>query len=86
MIFRGRPAGSAAISRPMRCFASTMGLARRPVRSDRPGVINAEIDHWGAITLKGRLFFHPPDGPVQVWAVTIDPSGVHWFDTKRSGN
>lgn len=29
-----------------------------------------------------RLWFHAPDVPVQVWAVQIDRSGVHWFDAE----
>jgi hypothetical protein len=41
---------------------------------------------WRATTIgKGRgakLWFHPDDVPVQVWAVTIDRSGVHWFEVE----
>jgi hypothetical protein len=37
---------------------------------------------WRLTTIKGRLYLHPPDVPVQVWAVTIDRSGVHWFDVE----
>jgi hypothetical protein len=33
-------------------------------------------------TKKGTLYFHPPDIPVEVWAVKIDRSGVHWFDAE----
>jgi hypothetical protein len=43
------------------------------------GSLGAETDFWQVITLKGRLYFHPPDVPMQVWAVTIDRDGVHWF-------
>lgn len=35
---------------------------------------------WCATTIKKRLWFHRRDVPVQVWAVTIDRNGVHWFD------
>jgi hypothetical protein len=49
---------------------------------DRPGRLKGETDHWCATTLKGRLYFHPADVPVEVWAVTIDASGVHWFDAE----
>jgi hypothetical protein len=55
-----------------------IGAWLRLVRSG-PGRIKMEIDHWCATTLKGRLYFHPPDVPMQVWAVRIDASGVHWF-------
>jgi len=41
--------------------------------------IGAATDFWCSITLKGRLYFHPPNVPMQVWAVTIDRSGAHWF-------
>jgi hypothetical protein len=34
---------------------------------------------WQATTVKGGLYFHPPDVPIEVWAVRIDRSGVHWF-------
>lgn len=45
-----------------------------------------DTDYWRASALgKGRgagLWFHAPDVPVQVWAVRIDRSGVHWFDAE----
>jgi hypothetical protein len=41
-----------------------------------------ETDHWQTTTINKRLFFHPADVPVQVWAVRINPRGVHWFDAK----
>ncbi len=44
--------------------------------------IRAETDFWQTATVKGRLYFHPPDVPVEVWAVRIDASGVHWFDAE----
>ena len=44
--------------------------------------MRAEFDFWQTTTLKGRLYFHPPDVPVEVWAVRIDRHGVHWFDTE----
>ncbi len=33
-------------------------------------------DFWCTATIKGRLFFHPPDVPMMVWAVSIQPAGV----------
>jgi hypothetical protein len=43
-------------------------------------------DYWQATTIgKGRgakLWFHYPTVPVQVWAVRLDPRGVHWFDAE----
>jgi hypothetical protein len=47
---------------------------------DEPGRIRVEDDFWCVITLKGRLCLHPPDVPVQVWAVSIGPGGITWAD------
>ena len=57
-------------------FVERIGIWERYLR-DPP---YRETDYWQTTTIRKRLFFHPPDVPVQVWAVTIDPSGVHWFD------
>lgn len=49
----------------------------------KPGhrrLVDAET--WRTTTIKGRLYLHPPDVPVEVWAVRIDRSGVHWFDAE----
>jgi hypothetical protein len=48
----------------------------------RPGWYRSELFSWQAITLNGRLRFHPADVPAQVWAITIDRSGVHWFEAE----
>ena len=29
-----------------------------------------------------RLYFHPPDWPVRVWALSIQPAGVVWADAE----
>jgi hypothetical protein len=52
------------------------------MRGERRGFVKAETDYWCTTTITGRLWFHPPDLPVQVWAVRIDRSGVHWFDAE----
>jgi hypothetical protein len=62
--------------------AERVGSWDRLVRSNRPGYIKLETDFWGATTLKGRLYFHPPDVPVRVWAVEINRTGVHWFEAE----
>ena len=49
---------------------------------DRPGYFKKEVFHWKAITLNGRLAFYPGDVPAQVWAITLDRSGVHWFEAE----
>jgi hypothetical protein len=51
-----------------------------PTGRDR---IRLEHEYWRATTdKKVTLYFHPPDVPVRIWAVTIDRSGVHWFDAE----
>lgn len=47
----------------------------------RRGAYRGEDDFWQAATVNRRLFFHPPDVPVIVWAVKIQADGVHWFET-----
>jgi hypothetical protein len=49
-------------------------------------IFSINTEYWRATTIGrgrgARLWFHAPDVPVQVWAVTIDSSGVHWFDAE----
>jgi hypothetical protein len=62
-----------------------IGLKNR-WRREGDQLFSINTEYWRATTIgKGRgakLWFHAPDVPVQVWAVTIDRSGVHWFDTE----
>ena len=37
---------------------------------------------WLATHVKGRLWFHPPDVPVEVWAVSLQPMGVIWAEAE----
>jgi hypothetical protein len=59
-----------------------IGLWTRIWQGNRPGHLVGETETWHAITLKGRLRFYPGDVPAQVWAVTLDRNGVHWFDAE----
>ena len=52
------------------------------MRTDRPGYIKREVDYWCTAPIKGRLFFYPPDAPLQVWAVSIQPAGVIWAEAE----
>jgi hypothetical protein len=65
--------------------AYRIGLKSR-WRSEGDRVFATNTEYWHATTIgKGRgarLWFHAPDVPVQVWAVKIDVSGVHWFDAE----
>jgi hypothetical protein len=62
-------------------FCERIGWWSRWYKVDRDH-LRAEKDFWQTTTVKGRLYFHPPDVPVEVWAVRIDRSGVHWFDAE----
>ena len=59
-----------------------IGIWVRVVRTDRPGYIKREVDYWCTAPIKGRLFFYPPDAPLQVWAVSIQPAGVIWAEAE----
>jgi hypothetical protein len=52
------------------------------VKAEKLSVVYSRLGFWDATTLKGRLYLHPPGVPLQIWAVTIDRSGVHWFDAE----
>lgn len=55
-------------------------------RSEGNRYFRLSRESWTTMTIgKGRgakLWFHPPDAPVQIWVVQIDPHGVHWFDAE----
>jgi hypothetical protein len=65
---------------------SATRAAHRLLRRRREAAWGGEHGFWCATTVgKGRgatLWFHPRDLPVQVWAVTIDRGGVHWFEAE----
>ena len=63
-------------------FCEHIGTWYRHMRGDRPGWIKAEIDFWCTATVNGRLYFHPPDAPVRVWAVSIGPGGFTWAEAE----
>jgi hypothetical protein len=44
--------------------------------------MRAETDHWCTTTAKGRLYLHPPDVPVRVWAVSFGPGGITWAEAE----
>jgi hypothetical protein len=63
-------------------YVDQFGSWARVVRVGKDRIC-LEHEYWRATADKrGTLFFHPPDVPVRVWAVKIDPSGVHWFDAE----
>jgi hypothetical protein len=60
--------------------ASRVGVFSRIVRGERRGWRKLETDFWCAEIVKGRLYFHPPDIPVRVWAVSINRDGIVWAE------
>lgn len=47
----------------------------------RPGALRGESEYWRATRGRdGTLYFHPPDVPVRLWAVSIQPAGVIWAE------
>jgi hypothetical protein len=48
----------------------------------KPGWMRVEDDFWCLITLKGRLYLHPPDAPMCVWAVSLGPGGITWAEAE----
>jgi hypothetical protein len=62
--------------------ADRVGRFARFFRGDKPGWIKVETDFWCAETVNRRLYFHPPDVPVRVWAVQIGPGGITWAEAE----
>jgi hypothetical protein len=63
-------------------YCERIGVWMRWHAAERRGRYHVEFDNWCTSTKSGRLYFHPPDAPVQVWAVSLDAGGVHWFDAE----
>ncbi len=61
-------------------FCEHVGMWSRIMPGERRGRLKFEIDYWCTATFKGRLWFHPPDVPVRVWAVSIQAAGVIWAE------
>jgi hypothetical protein len=62
-------------------FACRIGRWSRFLSAGR-GRLKVEDDFWCTTTIYKRLYFHPPDVPVRVWAVSIQPAGVIWADAE----
>lgn len=48
----------------------------------KPGYFRWKTHFWETTTVRKQLFFHPPDVPVQLWAVSIAPAGITWFEAE----
>ena len=51
------------------------------MRTPPTGAPNRE-EFWRATAKDGRLYFHRPDVPINVWAVSIQPAGVIWAEAE----
>jgi hypothetical protein len=60
--------------------AGRVGRFSRIVAGDKPGWLKFEDDFWIAETVRRRLYFHPPDVPVRVWAVSMSEGGITWAE------
>jgi hypothetical protein len=63
-------------------FMKLFGFWATFIRIDRDRIREDREEFWQAIVKDGRLFFHPPDVPVNVFAVSIQPAGVIWADAE----
>ena len=63
-------------------WAKKIGTFSRIVKGDRPGFLKVETDHWIAETVNRRLYFHPPDVPARVWAVSMSQGGITWAEAE----
>jgi hypothetical protein len=48
-----------------------------------PGKLRGESEFWRAtLDASGTLYFHPPNVPVRVWAVSVERAGVIWVEVE----
>jgi hypothetical protein len=63
-------------------FVQQFGSWMRIIHVDKH-TMRGEHEYWRATTTKGGvLYFHPPDVPVRVWAVSIQAAGVIWAEAE----
>jgi len=80
-LFEAHPARKEA--EELRTWCDRIGMWPRILGVEgKRGVYRVETDFWCTTTIKKRLYFHPPDVPVQVWAVSITPNGIAWAETE----
>ena len=70
-------------SEKLNTFCRRIGIWSRFIRAEERDQLRIERDFWCTTALGNRqLYFHPPDVPVRVWAVSIQPAGVIWADAE----
>lgn len=64
-------------------MSSQFGIWFRMLPAERRSHFRSEHEFWReTIGLDGFLYFHPPDAPVRVWAVSIGCGGIAWADAE----
>jgi hypothetical protein len=58
------------------------GFWTRFVKTDRDTYRLESEEFWRATAKDRRIYFHRPDVPVSVWAVSIQPAGVIWAEAE----
>jgi hypothetical protein len=68
----------------LHAFVDQFGSWMRTIRVDRD-TWRGEREFWRATADgSGTLTFHPPDVPIRIWAVSIQPAGVIWAEACRA--
>jgi hypothetical protein len=63
-------------------FNDRFGSWMRFIKIDRD-TFRGEREFWRATADEsGTLYFHPPDVPIRIWAVSIQPAGVIWAEAE----
>ena len=65
----------------LNAWVGRFGLWERFIQIDRDR-FRSEQEFWRATMANGVLYFHPPDVPVRIWAVDVQPAGVIWAEAE----
>jgi hypothetical protein len=66
----------------LKAYVKQFGDWVRIVRAGR-GRLRLEPHYWRAtLDESGTLYFHPPDVPIQVWAVSVQRAGTIWVEAE----
>jgi hypothetical protein len=63
-------------------WEAQFGRWTRFIKVDRDSWRLESEEFWRATAKDGRLYFHRPDVPLSVWAVSIQPAGVIWAEAE----
>jgi hypothetical protein len=63
-------------------WEAQFGRWTRFIKVDRDSWRLESEEFWRATAKDGRLYFHRPDVPLSIWAVSIQPAGVIWAEAE----